>query len=147
MDYRDVFPGWEILLDKLCEWCTWYQTDELIPPLFRLVILTHWACGLYIPSDMNSMIELFRGTDSETRAIMLTHAIRKNNMTYIKTISQVLEIHLNDEAMRIILECCSHPTIDTVMDHTDFLERIQNISPDSALNEHMIVKIVKRLTN
>lgn len=146
MDYDDVFGDWdEEILDEICDY---FRTSQTRPQLLIQVILTHWVCEYYTIVDMQMINELYESLDKESRSSLIRSAIYAVNITHIEYASKYGLIELDPTTLELILNRLTQiKSMDIILDKTDFLEKIMNLSTSSELYNNSVVKIINRIKN
>lgn len=143
-DYDNVFDDLDTdILDKLCEWC---KKSSHRPVFFIKNLLMQWALNYY-GDNIDLLEELYINTYPNFRSTLFICAIFTNSTDHLQFMCRFGEIKLNDIMIEQVLTWCNFDTIEIVMNHTNFLEKITNVPSDSALNKLTLIKIVRRLKN
>ena len=143
-DYDDVFDDLDKdILDKLCDWC---KKSSNRPIFFIKNLLMQWALNYY-GDNTDLLEELYVNTDPEFRYTLFVCGMYVGSTNRLQFMGRFGEIKLSDTMIEQILTWCNCDTIDIIMDHTNFLEKITNAPSDSTLNKLTLIKIVHRLKN
>ena len=105
-----------------------------------------WALNYY-GDNTDLLEELYVNTDPEFRSTLFVCAMFATSTNRLQFMGRFGEIKLSDTMIEQILTWCNCDTIDIIMDHTNFLEKITNAPSDSTLNKLTLIKIVHRLKN
>lgn len=146
MDYDDQFGEWDN--DLLDDICGYLKTSITRPLLLVQIVLMEWARNYYDIEDIQLMNELYEGVDKQTKLLLLSHAIYKQNGSHIQYASKYGLIELDTTTLQMILNRIPQINyMDVILDKTDFLEKIINLSTNSELCDNPIVKIINRIKN
>lgn len=146
IDYDDVYGDWdEEILDEICDY---FRASLVRPQMLTQIVLTHWVREYYTIVDMQIINELYESLDKESRSSLIRSAIYALNITHFEFASKYGLIELDTKTLHMILNRISQiKSMDIILDKTDFLEKIMNLSTDSELCNNSVVKIINRIKN
>lgn len=150
-EFEDIDEG---VIDKICDY-TKYNTNI---KFFVQLVLVQWASNFAQITDLELIKELYAELDGEMRSIILSYALHGMNTSAIVLISQFGDIRLNKQNLDAVLEQLGYlinPTpetrmkwnsfMDTLLELTDFIDKVSMLLADSESNYMPIVKIIKKL--
>ena len=158
-DYQDIFGKKK---KKCFDQIYNYAKSQRRIKFFTQFILNQWASqtGQCQCADEEFIKELYIELDTETRNVVISYALAGYNIHAIELITKCEDniISLTSDHITIILDAAKNDVnekikkqqslikyIETIMKHTDFINKITKLPTESELNSRAIVIIVKEI--